>query len=160
MGRPARTPAFNIINLTRLLAVQHLSLSGQRPGRIRAENRFRQHHSRGHRLRRFQRRRQARRGFTQLAPVQLVVMLGDGTGGFGPPQGFGLTGQSRSIAIGDLNRDGKLDIVTTEGRRTASRLPAARLPSLRASPRPTPAAARAALWSPPERRAPGSLRVK
>jgi len=48
------------------------------------------------------------------SPGQVVVFLGDGAGGFGSPAAFGSSGHSASaIAVGDWDRDGHADILTS-----------------------------------------------
>ena len=43
----------------------------------------------------------------------ISVFLGDGNGGFGPRRDIPCGGRVRSVVTGDLNRDGKLDLVAT-----------------------------------------------
>ncbi|MEA2132781.1 MAG: hypothetical protein QOC68_690, partial [Solirubrobacteraceae bacterium] len=45
---------------------------------------------------------------------QLLVLIGDGSGGFADPVGFPANGSAYSIALGDLNADGKLDAALTD----------------------------------------------
>ena len=42
-------------------------------------------------------------------PGNVSILLGDGTGNFGPPSSY-ITGNRRSIAVGDFNGDGKQDL--------------------------------------------------
>jgi len=39
------------------------------------------------------------------------VLLGDGTGRFGPPRGFPINGGTQALAIADMNLDGRADLV-------------------------------------------------
>ena len=67
-----------------------------------------------HRRRRLQRRRQARPGRGQRrCDHDVSVMLGNGDGTFAAPVGRVPTPYAWSIATGDLNGDGKLDLVVT-----------------------------------------------
>jgi hypothetical protein len=47
-----------------------------------------------------------------LSVGRVSVRLGDGQGGFGSPVSFPVGSSPQSVAIGDLNGDGKLDLVT------------------------------------------------
>ncbi|MFN0206519.1 MAG: FG-GAP repeat domain-containing protein [Planctomycetota bacterium] len=42
----------------------------------------------------------------------IIVLLGDGAGGFGTPQGFGVGPLPQGIAVADLNNNGAVDAVT------------------------------------------------
>jgi hypothetical protein len=53
--------------------------------------------------------------YTARAPDTVSVLLGDGIGGFGPHTDFPTDGHPQSVAIGDLNGDGHLDLVTANG---------------------------------------------
>jgi hypothetical protein len=45
-------------------------------------------------------------------PNTLAVLLGNGSGGFGPSASFAVGGNPRSVALADVNGDQKLDVVT------------------------------------------------
>jgi hypothetical protein len=47
------------------------------------------------------------------ATVNVLLNKGDGSGAFGAAQTYALGGTATSVAVGDFNHDGKLDIVTT-----------------------------------------------
>lgn len=51
------------------------------------------------------------------APSSIVILLGDGSGGFRPSRGspFPVGRGPWRIALGDLNADGRMDVVTTAG---------------------------------------------
>ena len=50
----------------------------------------------------------------------VTVLLGDGTGSFGPVMYFGGGYDAAAIAVGDLNGDGKLDVVTANNRSSSA----------------------------------------
>lgn len=43
----------------------------------------------------------------------ISIFLGDGSGGFAPRRDINCGGRVRSVVVGDINRDGKLDLVAT-----------------------------------------------
>src|SRR5262249_10931169 len=47
------------------------------------------------------------------APYKVYVLLGNGDGSFQDPVPYGLGNDSRSVAVGDLNGDGDLDLAVT-----------------------------------------------
>ena len=49
--------------------------------------------------------------FYSVASSAVVVLLGDGSGGFGAPTNFALGGFPSNLATADFNRDGKADLV-------------------------------------------------
>jgi hypothetical protein len=48
-------------------------------------------------------------------PGMVSVLLGDGAGGFSAPRGYQAGAGVPSVALGDVNRDGRTDIVTANG---------------------------------------------
>ena len=48
-------------------------------------------------------------------PTAVSLFLGDGTGGLGAPRTFPAGARPQSVAIGDFNRDGALDIAAPNG---------------------------------------------
>src|SRR5262249_19637626 len=50
----------------------------------------------------------------QSQPMQIVVLPGNDDGSFQPPITFPLVNQPRAIALGDFNKDGKVDIAVRE----------------------------------------------
>lgn len=46
---------------------------------------------------------------------QLSVFYGDGVGGFAPPRQVSFAGGAASLAAGDVNKDGKIDLAATRG---------------------------------------------
>jgi hypothetical protein len=49
-------------------------------------------------------------GFSNITPGYVAVLIGDGSGGFGAPANFAVGGTPASVATGDFNGDGKLDL--------------------------------------------------
>jgi len=49
-------------------------------------------------------------GFSNITPGYVTVLLGNGSGGFGAPANFAVGGTPASVATGDFNGDGKLDL--------------------------------------------------
>jgi hypothetical protein len=49
---------------------------------------------------------------TSLSGYNVYILLGDGMGGFSAPAGYATGASSTWLAMGDFNRDGKLDLVT------------------------------------------------
>lgn len=49
-------------------------------------------------------------GFSNITPGHVTVLLGNGSGGFGAPANFAVGGTPASVAMGDFNGDGKLDL--------------------------------------------------
>jgi len=49
-------------------------------------------------------------GFSNVTPGHVAVLLGNGSGGFGAPADFAVGGTPSSVATGDFNGDGKLDL--------------------------------------------------
>jgi len=49
-------------------------------------------------------------GFSNITPGYVTVLLGNGSGGFGTPANFSVGGTPASLATGDFNGDGKLDL--------------------------------------------------
>lgn len=49
-------------------------------------------------------------GFGNVTPGQVAVLLGNGLGGFGAPASFAVGGTPVSVATGDFNGDGELDL--------------------------------------------------
>jgi len=47
---------------------------------------------------------------TTAANGTVIVLLGDGQGGFGSPQTYNVVGQPAGIAVGDFNNDGRMDL--------------------------------------------------
>jgi len=49
-------------------------------------------------------------GFSNITPGHVTVLLGNGSGGFAAPADFAVGGTPASVAMGDFNGDGKLDL--------------------------------------------------
>ena len=57
---------------------------------------------------------------TEPSVPSVAVMLGNGSGGFGPPTHIPLDGLPSGIAAGDFNHDGKVDLAVTNGAATVT----------------------------------------
>ncbi|MER7821086.1 FG-GAP-like repeat-containing protein [Streptomyces sp. NPDC096097] len=59
---------------------------------------------------------------SSIVSNEVVVLEGDGTGAFGSPLAFGLNGGSnpQATAVGDLDGDGRLDVVTANSNSSAT----------------------------------------
>jgi hypothetical protein len=55
-----------------------------------------------------------------IIPSTVSVLLGKGDGTFGPAQNYAVGGAPVSVAVGDLNGDGKIDIITANDNGTVS----------------------------------------
>jgi outer membrane protein assembly factor BamB len=54
-------------------------------------------------------------GGSTPTPGMVAVLLGDGAGGFSAPKGYQAGGGAPSVALGDVNRDGRTDVVLANG---------------------------------------------
>ncbi len=52
---------------------------------------------------------------TNLVAPCIVVLYGDGSGGFGPPQILPISHSYTTLYLADVNQDGKIDVVLTDG---------------------------------------------